>query len=276
MKSILLCTMLLKMEYTICFSGGRSSALALYMMLDKVRSGQAVVLFNNTGKERLETLDFVQAVSENWNIPIVWIEYENTDIGYKVVDYKTASRLGEPFAAAIDKKRGFLPNRVIRYCTEMLKIIPTKKYLKDNSLSGTQKVLGIRYDEPMRVAKQKGEHYLPLNVAKITKSDVRKFWANQPFDLQLKDYQGNCDLCMLKGKNKRLTLIAENPEIITWWVEQESKSGGRFDKDGTLLQLAKIAEAGNFKRAKDLFDIGQADLFSNDFSDDSISCFCGD
>ena len=258
-------------KYIICFSGGRSSALALYQMLDKVATGEAVVIFNNTGKEREETLEFVQKVADSWAVPITWIEYADNKTGYKIVTFETASRTGEPFAAAIDKKKGFLPNRMIRYCTEYLKIIPTKKYLKDVQLADARKVLGIRHDEPARVGKQK-DAYLPLNEARITKADVRHFWARQSFDLQLKDYEGNCDLCMLKGKNKRLTLIAENPNIINWWVEQETKSGGRFDKDGTIQQLAQIAAKGNFKHAKDFWEIGQGNLFL----DDSLSCFCGD
>jgi 3'-phosphoadenosine 5'-phosphosulfate sulfotransferase (PAPS reductase)/FAD synthetase len=259
----------MEVKYIICFSGGRSSALALYKMLDKVATGEAVVIFNNTGKEREETLEFVQKIADSWEVPITWLEYANNEKGYKVVTFETASRAGEPFAAAIDKKNGFLPNRVIRYCTEILKITPTRKYLKDVELADARKVLGIRYDEPARVGKQK-DAYLPLNEARITKADVRHFWARQPFDLQLKDYEGNCDLCMLKGKNKRLTLIAENPEIVTWWVEQETKSGGRFDKDGTVTQLAQLAR-GNFPHAKDFLEIGQGDIFNTD-----IGCFCGD
>lgn len=260
------------MKYLICFSGGRSSAMALYMMLEDVRSGAAAVIFNNTGKEREETLIFVHECATRWGIPITWIEYADNADGFKIVTFETASRLGEPFALAIDKKKGFLPNRVARYCTIMLKIIPTEKYQQKYNLVDAKKVLGIRYDEPQRVAKQKSGNYLPLYDAKILKADVRNFWARQDFDLQLKDYQGNCDLCFLKGKNKRLTLMLENPSIIDWWAEQETKSSARFDKDGTMLQLAQIAAAGNFKRAKDFFEIGQHDLFL----DDSINCFCGD
>lgn len=259
-------------KYVICFSGGRSSALMLYKMLPQVKSGDAIVVFNNTGKEREETLQFVENCSKHWGILITWLEYANDDIGYKIVTFETASRAGEPFAAAIDKKGGFLPNRVMRYCTEFLKIKPTHRYIKNIGWGDAQKAVGIRYDEPKRWANNK-DNYLPLYKDKVTKKDVRLFWATQPFDLGLKDYEGNCDLCFQKGKRKLLTLMLENPAAANWWVEQEDKIGGRFLKEGSIAMFLKMSQQNKFTKALDYFDVGQLEF--EDF-DDSIGCFCGD
>ena len=67
-----------RLPYVVCFSGGRSSAMALYMLLPEL-TPKDVVIFNNTGRERNETLDFVNEVQKRWNIPIVWTEYTVLD-----------------------------------------------------------------------------------------------------------------------------------------------------------------------------------------------------
>lgn len=44
-----------------------------------------------------------------------------------------------------------------------------------------------------------------------------------PFDLELKSYQGNCDLCWKKSNRKLLTILKENPEYADWWRVMENK-----------------------------------------------------
>ena len=39
-----------------------------------------------------------------------------------------------------------------------------------------------------------------------------------PFDLHLEHYQGNCDLCFLKGRNMIKRLLTEHPEKAEWWI----------------------------------------------------------
>ena len=83
-----------------------------------VLPSQAIVCFANTGKEDEATLRFVQDCSERWNVPIVWLEYkaaEETADRWRLVDFETASRNGEPFEALI-RSRNFLPNPVARFC----------------------------------------------------------------------------------------------------------------------------------------------------------------
>lgn len=48
------------------------------------------------------------------------------------------------------------------------------------------------------------------------------FWGRQPFDLELRTDEGNCDLCFLKGPNKIRRLIAERPESADWWARMET------------------------------------------------------
>lgn len=58
------------------------------------------VTFQNTGKERDETLDFIRECQRHWNVPITWLEFDGVydqGLRWKIVSYETASRNGEPF-----------------------------------------------------------------------------------------------------------------------------------------------------------------------------------
>jgi hypothetical protein len=75
--------------------------------------------------------------------------------------------------------------------------------------------------------------------ARHTVGDVRAFWAAQPFDLQLRHYEGNCDACFLKGRGKLKAIIRENPGVEAWWVEQERAVGARFVTEYSYADLAR-------------------------------------
>ena len=62
----------------ISFSGGRTSGLMLYRILEAhggTLPDDVKVVFCNTGKEREETLEFVERCSQRWGVPVVWLEY---------------------------------------------------------------------------------------------------------------------------------------------------------------------------------------------------------
>ncbi len=103
----------------VSFSGGRTSAYMLRMILDAFGGklpDWVRVIFENTGKEREETLRFVERCSLEWDVPITWLEYRNVDgkHGFAEVNFATASRNGEPFEAII-RSRQMLPNPVARF-----------------------------------------------------------------------------------------------------------------------------------------------------------------
>lgn len=229
----------------ISFSGGRTSAYMLWRIL-QAHGGtlptDVVVIFANTGKERVETLDFVEECSRRWGVPVTWLEYRYTD-GFAVVTYETASRAGEPFAALIAARK-FLPNPVTRFCTTELKVRVIQKYVKSCGWGPDyEMVIGLRADEPHRVAKGRRpspdgyDKSYPLADAGLTERDVLTFWAGQPFDLRLRSHEGNCDLCFLKGAGKIETVMRDRPELAAWWIGMEStvehRDGGtdRFRRD---------------------------------------------
>ena len=121
----------------ISFSGGRTSAYMLWRVLQAHKGGlppEAVVCFANTGKEDEATLRFVRDCEWRWGVPVVWLEYQQADDAssrWRVVDFDTASRNGEPFEAVI-RQRNYLPNPVTRFCTSELKIRVMHKWLRAN------------------------------------------------------------------------------------------------------------------------------------------------
>ncbi len=268
----------------ISFSGGRTSAYMLWRVLQSNNGlpAEAVVCFANTGKEDEATLRFVRDCGEHWNVPITWLEYRNDDAAFAVVNFETASRGGQPFEAII-QKRNFLPNPVARFCTVELKIQPEHKFLRSIGWTEWENMVGIRSDEPRRVAKIRAnpsggksgpERVMPLAEAGITKRDVAEFWARSTFDLGMPNMggitmHGNCDLCFLKGAAQIQSLIAEKPERAIWWARMETSitnakviDGGRFRSDRpSYAQMAAYAAA-------------QRDMF--DPKEEAIACFCGD
>ena len=112
----------------ISFSGGRTSGFMLWNILQAYNGKlpeDVHVVFANTGKEAPETLDFVNEISQKWDIHIHWLEHylgdERPIHRTKEVTYETAARNGEPFERLLDQ-RGYLPNPTSRFCTSELKI----------------------------------------------------------------------------------------------------------------------------------------------------------
>ncbi|KAB2918502.1 MAG: phosphoadenosine phosphosulfate reductase family protein [Hyphomicrobiaceae bacterium] len=248
----------------VSFSGGRTSAYMLHEITrahDGKLPDDVYVCFANTGKEREETLHFVQECGSRWGVRIQWLEWRDTTDGFEEVGFNSASRAGEPFAALIAKKN-FLPNAVTRYCTSTLKVRTISSFAKQAlGWKHWTSVIGLRYDEGHRVLKaidrneQRKDPWrtvMPLSKAKIIKADVLAFWARQPFDLALKSYEGNCDLCFLKARAKLAALMRENPGMEGWWIEQEASiapnkpSGARFVTEYAYADLARqVREQGH-------------------------------
>jgi 3'-phosphoadenosine 5'-phosphosulfate sulfotransferase (PAPS reductase)/FAD synthetase len=262
----------------ISFSGGRTSAYMLWRVLQSNGGlpDEAIVVFANTSKEEEATLEFVRDCSVNWDVLITWLEYQTEQPNFRVVNFETASRNGEPFQNLI-LKRKYLPNPVTRFCTSELKVRPIHKYVKSLGWDHNEKMdwVGIRADEQRRAAKIDRDR-TPLVAAGITKEDVGNFWRNQSFDLGLPNMNGvtmhgNCDLCFLKGAKQTYSLIEEKPERALWWAKMETLvqtkertfgDGDRFRKDRPSYQ--QMHDYAKSQKTLDMFD------------DETIPCFCGD
>ena len=282
----------------ISFSGGRTSAYMLWRVLEAHQMSlppEAVVCFANTGKEDEATLRFVQDCSEQWGVNINWLEYKQSDDAsnrWRVVDFDSASRNGEPFEAVI-RMRNYLPNPVTRFCTSELKIRVMHKWLRANWMAigwdaynlEWDQMIGIRADEQRRVSKIRARGHstettketmlLPLADAGISLSDIDAFWKKQSFHLELptingRTLAGNCDLCFLKAANQVQTLIAEKPERAIWWAKMEALALALASKpSGAVFRSDRPSYSAMMQFASE-----QIDMF--DPNEEAIACFCGD
>lgn len=269
----------------ISFSGGRTSGYMLWRVLqahDMSLPKDAVVCFANTGREDEATLRFVQACSERWDVPITWLEYQQAEPRFKVVSFEAANRDGKPFEEIIEQRGGVLPNRVARFCSSELKTRTMHRYLKRQGWSEWDTLIGIRADEPRRVAKfranpkPEGKHeevWMPLAADSVSAHDVGAFWRSQPFDLELPNIQGktmhgNCDLCYLKPASQVLSLITEQPSRAIWWAAQEAKA------ESVAASAARFRDDRPSYSEMLRFSQEQLDMF--DKNEEAIACFCGD
>ena len=275
---------------TINVSGGRSSAYMLFHILQAHEGSlpaNARAVFTNTGKEREETLEFVDRCDREWGVPITWLEYmydpkaggTRNSPRHLCVEtcFDFASREGEPFEQLIDATR-YLPNVISRKCTAELKVKTVERWARRELKvhpRDVQSVLGIRHDEPRRWKKALMEECkteYPLVHAKTTQEEVQTFWKKHSFDLGIDSDQSNCDLCFLKGRNLRIRDLAREPERALWWLNMERKliknrpwrdeTNARFDKNISVLELLLASARFDQETPVD--------------SEEDISCFCGD
>lgn len=225
----------MKRKLLISFSGGRTSAyMTKWLIENKKDEYDFVVVFANTGKEREETLEFVRDCDINFGFNTVWIETVMNAYGvgasFKVVNFETADRKGSTFESVIAKHG--IPNVSTKHCTRELKTTPIKAYVK--SLGWKPKeyetAIGFRIDEPKRwagkkvISAKKKKHFYPLVYEQpMRKEDINFWWDQQAFNLQLKEHEGNCDLCWKKSENKLVAIAGVCPKRTEWWLEMEKK-----------------------------------------------------
>lgn len=229
------------MKLAISFSGGRTSALMMQMLLKRKHEFSDIrITFANTGCEHPATLDFVNECDKRIAQPaghrVVWLEgvfseIPGVGVRHKEVTYENASRNGEPFRGFIAKHG--IPNATAMGCTARLKTDVMRSYLKSHGFVRGKKLnyltaIGIRADEMDRVSAVHVEekYYYPLISDGITKANVIEHWRKMPFDLQLPgEHLGNCVWCWKKSLRKHLTIALEHPEAFDFPREMERLYG---------------------------------------------------
>jgi 3'-phosphoadenosine 5'-phosphosulfate sulfotransferase (PAPS reductase)/FAD synthetase len=265
----------------ISFSGGRTSAYMLWRIL-QAHGGElppdVVVAFANTGKEREETLRFVHECGSRWGVKVHWLEWRDARPCFEEVGFNSAARSGEPFAGLIAKK-GYLPNAVTRFCTLELKVRVMRDFARSLGWDHWISAVGLRADEMWRVwkalaandtGKERWRTAMPLAKAGATERDVLAFWREQPFDLDLRSYEGNCDLCFLKSRAKRSALIRENPGMSEWWEQQEGAIGALGKATATGSRFVTEYSYADLAR-----EVAQQPHLFDELNDDEHDAECG-
>ena len=162
-----------KLPHVIKFSGGRSSGMRLFKLLE---SGQLdpdrgdVIIFNNTAAEHPETYRFVdecRARARPAGIPFFQIEfqtYEDAHQGewtrlpaYRLVNARPRTAAnndgfhwrGEVYEELLSWS-GYVPNQFRRTCTKHLKLEPTRRFVQEWMIGarGLSR-LGHHHEHPM-------------------------------------------------------------------------------------------------------------------------------
>lgn len=251
----------------ISFSGGRTSGYMLWHILDAYDGklpDDVYVCFANTGKEREETLRFINDCGQRWGIPIFWLQWRSRLKRTPVIDrfeqvsYHSAARQGEPFKALVTSKQD-TPKAIRRWCTEHLKVQVLSDFMETLGYARWNNVIGLRADEVRRAARQlrkndEGEvpwtSVMPMLKAGVTSRDVWKWWLGdnadpknltsplpRGFDLGIYPYEGNCDGCFLKGTRLLEWMEREKPGMLDWWADMEVIGKGTFDKEWSYRDL---------------------------------------
>ena len=218
----------------ISFSGGRTSAYMTHKLLTEGRDlfDRYIVLFANTGREHPKTLEFIRNCDEHFGFGTIWVEaIVNPKHGkgseHRVVDFQTASRDGEPFEQAIRKHGVFNVSRPD--CTRILKREPMEHYLKAQGFKPRKiaTAIGIRADEKRRVSTADARNiiYPLVNRWPVDKQDVLDWWEDQPFDLEIEEFQGNCLGCYKKSRRKQFLQMDEDPSVFDWIDRMEKTYG---------------------------------------------------
>lgn len=229
----------------VSFSGGRTSGYMLAQIL-AAHGGKlpddVVVAFADTGLEHAATYAFVDRVEREWAVTIHRVAYDR-------------GNHATPYDALVARKK-YLPNPTARFCTQFLKQHPLEAFMKARVGDAYTNVVGIRADEPRRVAKIRArdggdiETVLPLADAGVTERDVLGWWLDRDFDLGIPPGFGNCTGCFLKSRAQLVAIEQAQPGTLAWWAAKEAEVGGRFRSDrddyATLADFARRQVAFDF------------------------------
>lgn len=254
----------MKAPLLVSFSGGRTSAYMCWWLLNnKSEDYNFVFVFANTGQEHEKTLDFVNECDKRFGLNLVWLEaFVEKEKGegtkHKIVTYETAARKGEPFRDVIMKYG--LPNSDWPHCNRELKISPINSYMRSIGLpTKTARAIGIRSDEIDRMdirAVREGRIIYPLiKWQPITKEEIRHWWAQQNFDLDIPEHLGNCVTCWKKSDRKLMTIAKEEPSRFDFFRSMEKYGDITPRTDGEFRVFFR-----GFNTVDDIFEMAESDF----------------
>lgn len=246
----------------VMVSGGRTSGFLAWLLKDKP---DHYFLFQNTGRERPETYDFLHKMETEWNFPLVWLEYNCPDpskkADFNIVNYetikarKTLEERNRPFRQLIIKRHRAIPNMFKRFCTAELKTKTARRYIRSLGCDKWFYALGYRADEDRKTHDDiKAQTTVtPLLMAGVTIEDVQAFWKEQPFDLDLpympngKTFGGNCMGCFWHSEYQHAHLCKHNPEEYQWLVDQEKEMGYTFNEKYSYEELREYLQNNDWE-----------------------------
>jgi hypothetical protein len=207
------------MNNIVSFSGGRTSAYMVHL-IERMRKEGTIdnvhYVFLDTGAEHPKTYEFIRNCVKHFGIDLTCLRAlvnpeKGIGVTYKIVgldDCKPDLQPWKDFTA----KYG-TPYVSGAFCTSRMKTDPFDKWCnntfgKDNYTTW----LGMRIDEPRRIRDRKNIRYL-AEISLMDKASILGWWSEQPFDLDIEEWLGNCVFCLKKGVNKIALAQRSEPEM---------------------------------------------------------------
>jgi len=198
---------------------------------------------------------------------------------------------GITFDEVVKTKGGWLPNKLHRYCTTNMKLMPMFNWWHKEIGEPVEMRIGFRANEQRRAKKmieRKNENGLleikatvskhpngknkwevfewqapsfPLIVDNIYKDNVEEYWKDKPVRFA---WMNNCVGCFHRNEILLKKMFDKHPNKMQWFADQEKGRGVKgIWKHGTGVTYEKIKE---YKL--------QVELFDDDF-DECDSGYCG-
>jgi hypothetical protein len=196
---------------------------------------------------------------------------------------------GITFDELVEKKGGWLPNKIHRYCTTNLKLIPIFEWWYNNINDPVEMRIGYRANEIKRAIRmnekrnQNGLLEIKATVSKhpsgrnkwkifewqnptfpliddnIRKDKIEEFWKNKPVRFA---WMNNCVGCFHRNEILLNKMFQKNPNKMQWFADQEVGRNGKGTwRTGITYQKIKDHKM-------------QIELFDDDFND-CDSGYCG-
>jgi len=196
---------------------------------------------------------------------------------------------GITFDEVVEKKGGWLPNKLHRYCTTNLKLIPIFEWWHKNINDPVEMRIGYRANEVKRAIRmnekrnEKGLLEIKATVSKhpsgrnkweifewqnptfpliddgIYKDNVEEFWKGKPVRFA---WMNNCVGCFHRNPILLNKMFTKNPNKMEWFAEQEIGRNGKGTwKTGITYEQIKKHRT-------------QIELFEDDFNE-CDSGYCG-
>jgi hypothetical protein len=196
---------------------------------------------------------------------------------------------GITFDEVVEKKGGWLPNKLHRYCTTNLKLIPIFEWWHKNINNPVEMRIGYRANETKRAirmnekrnknglleikattskhpnGRNKWEIFewqnptFPLIDDNIRKDKIEEFWKDKPVRFA---WMNNCIGCFHRNEILLKRMFEKNPNKMQWFANQEIGRNGK----GTWKTGITYEKIKNHKM--------QIQLFDDDFND-CDSGYCG-
>lgn len=262
-----------KAVYVASWSGGKDST---FMVDQLLRNGDPldIIVFSNTGYEFEEMYTYIDKVKEYWeqryDVKIVLLN--KGAAGRKIWSTWAEGKFSRGEYKGI--VRGFPFSIGMSWCTRELKIKPYENYIK-SILKEDQYVIsyiGIAFDEPKRITKEKNVLY-PIFDWKIIEKDVEEILIKRGLHNPLYNHFGRtgCYLCPKQNLKSLFKLWKFYPKE---WAEMKALSI-KYDEMGAKTVKIRGERVEDLESKFKEYVRKNKEPKNNREEDIPIGCFCG-